>query len=73
MKVIKKTADTFKPITIEITFESQREIDFWYEFIGNTSASDRQQIVDKGRFSASITDNQPMNSRGTGLAPAPPE
>ncbi len=47
MKVTKETTDDFKPITINVTFESQREINFWYHFIGNTSAHDRREITGK--------------------------
>ena len=42
---ITETKQSFTPVTIQITFESQREIEFWYQFIGNTSAGDKRDTA----------------------------
>lgn len=44
-KVIKEI-QKFNPVTLEITFESQEEIDFLKELIGNLSVDEAEKIAE---------------------------
>lgn len=44
---IKETEPVFKPVTLEITFETERELKLFTQWIGNTSFVDAIAIANK--------------------------